>query len=133
ALHFQPIDEILRDDDKQRQVNGINAFAQDHALAAALADRTGLDPARLAVERARILEVIAGRDSAQRLARLQRLAVARVDVSNLSLRDRHEWRLVNPILPAPEAKVHAAAQQIGLITRFAVERENAPFGDRASA
>ena len=69
----------------------------------------------------------------QRLARLQRLAVTGIDVPDLPLRNHHQRQLVNPILPAPEERMDAAAQECRLVSGFAPERDEVPFRDRAAS
>ena len=59
----QCVDARLGDDDEHRQVDGVDTFAEDRALAAALAEgRVGSIAAQKA---AGILKVVAGNDSAQ--------------------------------------------------------------------
>src|SRR5436305_1735528 len=69
----------------------------------------------------RVLEVVARRDPAKRLARLERLAGAGIDVADLALRDGDEPHLVDAILPSPQAEVQATAQQVGLVAGLPVE------------
>jgi hypothetical protein len=88
--------------------------------------------AALAEERHGVLEVVALDDLAQRLARLQRRAVAGVDVPDLPLRDRDQRHLVEPELPRPQPQVIAAAQELRLIAGLAVDRDDVPLGDRAA-
>ena len=54
----------------------------------------------------------------------QRLAVAGVHVTDLALRNGHQRRRVDAVLPAPVAEVDAAAQQLGLVAGLAVERDD---------
>src|SRR5205823_2438074 len=82
-LQRQPMDRVLGDDSEQGHVDGVDALAQDGALAAALAARRFLYPAQ---ERAGVLEVVARDDPADGLARQQRLAVPGVDIADLALR-----------------------------------------------
>ena len=117
---------------EQREVDRVDAFAQDRPLPAALAeDRLVLGARRLAPqESAGILEVVAGNDLAQRLARQQRLAVACIDIADLALRHRDQRHLVDAVLPSPEAEMQAAAEDLRLKPRLAVERDDPPLGDR---
>ena len=133
ALQFKPIRDILRDDDEEREVDRVNPFAQDRALPAALPRHAAFDLRRQSEKGPRILEMVAARHTPERLAGLQRLTIAGVDVSDLPLRHRHQRRLVNAVLPPPESKVQSTAQQIDLISGLAVEREDAPVRDRALA
>src|SRR5205085_4493227 len=85
-LHAEAVDGVLGDDDEQGRVDGVDAFAEDGALPAALpAPRPVL--AGAAQEGAGVLEVVGRGDAAERLAGRQRLAVAGVDVADLALRD----------------------------------------------
>ena len=129
------IDRIVGDNHEQGRVDGVDAFAKDRSLPAALA---ALTPARrssalvagFAQEGAGILEVIAGDDAAQGLAGRQRLAVASVDVADFALRNGHQRHLVDAVLPAPKPEMDAAAEQIGLVAGFAVQGDDAAFGHR---
>ena len=90
----------------QPNLEGV-AFAEDGALPAALAV-TGVLPGPLQ-ELLRVLGVVALDDAAERLTRRQGLAVARVDVADLSLRDCDQRGDVDAVLPAPVAEVQPAA------------------------
>src|SRR5262249_17889828 len=79
----------------------------------------------------RILELVAFGDPAERLAGGERLTVAGIDVADLSLRHGDKRYLVDAILPAPEAPVYAAAQEIGLQTGLAAERDDPALRDGA--
>jgi hypothetical protein len=68
-----------------------------------------------------ILKIIARDHAAKGLAGRQRLAVARINVTDFSLRDGHQRHLVNAVLPAPQPKVDAAAEQIGLVAGLTVQ------------
>ena len=81
--------------------------------------------------RAGVLEVVAGDDAAQGLAGRERLAVAGVDVADLALGNGHQRHLVDAVLPAPQAEVHAAAEHLGLEAGLAVEGDDPAFGDRS--
>src|ERR1043166_8011255 len=89
------------DDDEQRQVNGVNALAQDAALPAALT--AGFQ------ERDRILEVIAIDVAAEGLNRFERNTVARVEVSHLAFRYDDERFFMNAVLPRIQSEVNTAA------------------------
>ena len=132
AAGFQAVDRVLGHDREEREVDGVDAFAQDGPLPAALTqDRlcSGLvgSPPR---KRAGVLEVVAGNDLAQRLARQQRLAVAGVDITDLALRHRDQRHLVDAVLPAPESEMQAAAQHLRLKPRLAIQRDDPPLGHR---
>src|SRR5262249_42537388 len=116
ALKLEPVDRLLGDDQELREVDRVHALAEDRALAAALAYLglalgAGLPPGE---ERTRVLEVVAGDHLAERLAGQKGLAVAGVDVADLTLRDGDEGHLVDAELPPPEAEVKAAAEDLGL-------------------
>src|SRR5205085_10909986 len=107
ALDVQMVNHVFGDHEEERQVNRIDAFAQDRALAATLSSRAFVVPARLAEKCAGILEVIAIDHARQRLAGLERLAVTRVHVADLPLRDHYQRQLVYAVLPAPVEQVYA--------------------------
>src|SRR5262249_48929762 len=81
-LQVQIVDGILGDDDEEGEVDGVHAFAENHALPAALAARRR----RLAwfEKTACILKVVARGDPSQYLTGRERLAVAGVDVADLA-------------------------------------------------
>src|SRR5207244_530844 len=84
AAQFKVIDLVLGDNDELRAVNGIDAFAKNSALPAALAAKlvlAGLEEA-LGVLKVRTFD-----DAGEGLARLKRVAVAGVNVADFSLRD----------------------------------------------
>jgi hypothetical protein len=125
---------VFRDDDKQGRVDGIHTFANNGALAAALApgkSAATVVGAASNQERLSVLEVVALDVLAQRLAGRERLAVAGVDVSDLALRDSDEPGFVDRVLPAPIAEMHAAAKQRRLEAGLAIERDNLTSRDRA--
>ena len=131
----QAVDVVLGDHTNSARLMAYTPSRRIGPLAAALAARrllVGADrsPTRNA---AGVLEVVAGDDAAQRLARRQRLAVAGVDVADLALRNRHQRHLMDAVLPAPEAEMQAAAQQLGLEAGLAVQGDDAAFGHRALA
>ncbi len=124
----QPIDGILADDDEQGGIDRVHAFTQDRALPAALAAAHRLVPEQ---EAAGVLEVVARRDPAERLARLERFAVAGIDVADLALRNGDQAHLVDAILPPPQAEMQPAAQQVGLEARLAFEGDDRAVRDGA--
>ena len=128
----EAVDHVLGEHDEEREVDRVDAFAEDGPLPAALAgDRLLVGTDLLADEEAAgVLEVVAGNDAAQGLAGRQRLAVAGVDVADLALRHGHQRHLVDPVLPAPEAEVQAAAEHLGLEARLAVQGDDPALGDR---
>ena len=128
--HFQPINAILRDDDEQSEINGINAFTEDDPLPPALPDGR-LRRIRIAQEFPRILKMIAIHNPPQRLARRQRFPVPRICIPNLSLRHDHQRDLVNPILPRPIEKMNTTTEQISLITRLAIESDDSAIRNRS--
>src|SRR5262245_19882142 len=80
-----------------------------------------------AEERASVLEVIAHGNTSERLAWRQRIAVARVDVADLPLRNRDQRASMHAILPLPQTEMQTTAKQIGLVAGLAVERDDAAF------
>src|SRR5205814_4714002 len=117
AAVVQRVNRVFGDDGEQREIDRVNAFAEQIALSAALAGdkiAAGLSQ-RPADKRERILKVIAIDDARQSLSRSQRLAVARVHVAHFPLRDRDQRHLVNPILPAPKPQMQPAAQDVALV------------------
>ncbi len=84
-------------------------------------------------ELAGILEIVAGGDAAQCLAGGKRFAVAGIDVADLALRHRDERNFVQPIHPAPQADVKAAAQHVRLEAGFIAQRDQSALLDGAGA
>ena len=82
---------VFRNHDEQRQVNRVNAFTQNPALPAALTLRFE--------EADRVLEVVRIDGATERLDRLERDAVARIDLSHFTLADDNERLLMNAVLP----------------------------------
>jgi hypothetical protein len=113
------VNGLLGYHDKKREVQSVNAFTQYAALPSALST--------LGEEALRILEMIARDIAPEGLIRLQRLAVAGIDVSHLAFADDDKRSLMNFVLPWVEAEVQAAAQQSCLKARFALSRDNASF------
>ncbi len=132
AAGLQAVDRVFGHDREKREVDRVDAFAQDGPLAAALAqDRLVLGARRLAPQEAPgVLEVVAGNDLAQRLARRQRLAVAGIDIADLALRHRDQGHLVDAVLPPPEAEMQPAAQHLRLKPGLAIEGDDPPLRDR---
>src|SRR5207249_5423374 len=92
----EAVDGVLADDHEQGEVDCVHAFAEDGTLPAALAERGVIDlDDALAEKAAGVLKVVAWHHAGQRLARLQRLAVAGIDVADLALRHRHKGDLVD--------------------------------------
>src|SRR5262249_40454347 len=105
------VDRIFGDDHEQGRVDGIDTFAQDGPLSATLTSHRRRSLLAGFSEKATgVLEMVALHDAAERLAGRQRLAVARVDVADLALRDGDEWHFVETILPSPKSEVETAAQ-----------------------
>src|SRR5205085_2366258 len=65
--------------------------------------------------------------------RLQRNAVARVNISHLPFADDDEWFLMNAVLPWVQSKVNAATQKPRLETGFAIARDDLALFKRAFA
>ena len=118
------IDAVLSQHVELRQVNGVNALAQDQPLASLLA--------ACFEEFLGVLKVVAVDDSSERLPGIERHAVAGEDVTEATLFDRDERQLVNAILPAPIADVHATAQDVGLISGPAVGGDELALVERAA-
>ena len=114
---------ILGNHVEQRDVDGVDAFAEDAALTAFL-------PV-VGQELPRVLEVVAVDDAGQGLGRQELLAAARKDVADLALLDGHQGELVDPVLPPPQSEVDAAAKDVGLVARLVVQRDDRSFGQRA--
>ena len=104
------IHAVLRDDDKQREVERVESFAQDRALTAALA--------AVGQESARILEGVALHHAAQGLRGGQRRSVAGVDVADLAFGDDHQRFDVDLELPREKAEMQTAAENVGLKSGF---------------
>ena len=132
AAGFEAVDRVFGHDREERDVDRVDTFAQDRPLPPALTqDRLVLGARRLAAqEAAGILEIVAGNDLAQRLARQQRLAVTGVDIADLALRHRDQRHLVDPVLPPPQSEMQTAAQDLRLKPRLAIERDDSPLGHR---
>ena len=132
AAGVEPVDRVFGQHVKERLVDRVNTFSQDRPLPAALAgDRRLVGTKLLAHQEAtRILEVVAGNHAAERLAGRQGLTVPGVNVTDLALRHRDQRHLVDPELPAPEAKMQAAAQEINLEARLSIDGDDPAFGNR---
>src|SRR5262249_4293494 len=131
ALQVQTIHLVFSDDEKQGQVQRVDAFAENGPLPTALAEQALVPLPRLPEEGVSVLKIIAENDPAERLAGRERLAVAGINVANLALRHRDQGHLVNPELPAPKPKMKTPAQQVRLVARLAVQGNDPAFRDRA--
>ncbi|OQA13936.1 MAG: hypothetical protein BWY63_03317 [Chloroflexi bacterium ADurb.Bin360] len=118
AVQRQVVDALLRDYDELRQVDGIRAFAENLPL------RSPLSAA--AQEVLHILEIIRGDIAGEGLCCRQWYAIAGKDVADAPLRDGNQWFDVDPVLDGEEI-VQTTAQHVRLITRFAVQRDEALF------
>src|SRR5437868_6674000 len=116
---------VFGDHHEQRQVDRINAFAQNAALAAALTASFQ--------ERDCILKVIRINVATQRLNRLQRNTVARISVSHLAFGYDHERFFMNAVLPRIQSEVNTAAQEAGLKPRLATAGNDPAFAQRTLA
>jgi hypothetical protein len=81
----------------------------------------------------RVLEVVRIDGATERLDRLERNAVAGIDVSHLAFTDDDERFLMNAVLPRIQSEVNTAAQKASLITGFAVARDDLSFTERPLA
>ena len=122
---FQRKHAILGDHVEQRDVDGVHAFAEDAPLTAFL-------PA-VGEKLPRVLEVVAVDHPGQGLRGDQLVAAAGENVTDLPLFDGDQGQLVDRVLPAPEAEMEAAAEDVGLVARFAAEGDHRAFGQRAAA
>ena len=130
----EPVDRVLGDDDEQRQVDGVDAFAQDRPLPAALAGDRLLVGADLLAheERPGVLEVVArrrrGRASgwaaaARRRGRRRSRSCPAGTVTSGTLWMRYCQR--------QQAEVQAAAEHLGLEAGLAVQGDDPALGHRA--
>ena len=128
GLHdFEREDGVLTDHREQRRVDRIDALAEDRPLASLLAGDPaggGVSGGLEAEEAAGILEVVAVDDPCERLAGGKGLTVAGKDVADLPLRDAHQWRGVDGVLPAPPAEVEATAEDVGLVAGLGRRRDD---------
>ena len=87
-------------------------------------------------ERGGILEVVALDHAAERLPGRERLAIAGIDVADLTFGDRHQSHFVDGILPTPQADVDATCAYLaeqGVPLLFDTPRHRPEFsGDEAS-
>ena len=120
---FQREDAIFGNHVEQRDVDGVDAFAEDAALAAFLAVAGQKLPC--------VLEVVALDDPGQGLRRHELIAAAGEDVADLPLLDGDQGKLVDFVLPAPESEMDAAAEDVGLVARLAVQGNDRALGQRA--
>ena len=112
----QEVEVAVGEDGELREVDRVGALAQDLPLRAALA--------ALAEEALGVAEVVRDGVRGQRLRGRQRPAVAREDVADLALGDRHQRHDVDAVLEREE-HVPAAAQHVGLEAGLALERDEA--------
>src|SRR5262249_33503239 len=131
SLQVEPIDHVFGDHDEQSQVNGINAFAEDGSLPAALAQLGGVLVCRLTQEGSSVLKVVASNHAPQSLAGLQRLTISRVDITDLALRHGHQGNFMDAILPAPKPQVKSTAEKVHVIAGFIIQSDDAAFLDGA--
>ena len=136
GLHdFQREDGVLTDHREQRRVDRIDTLAEDRPLASLLAGDPaggGVSGGLEAEKAAGILEVVAVDDPCERLAGGKGLTVAGKDVADLPLRDAHQWRGVDGVLPAPPAEVEATAEDVGLVTGLGSGSDDPPLRHAAS-
>ena len=108
--------------DELREIERIGALAQDLALRAFLT--------AIFEKGARLLEVVGVDVGGERLCRSEGNAVAREDIADLTLRDRHQRLAMHAILERHEEMI-AAAQHLRLKAGLAVERDQS-IPDRAA-
>src|ERR1043166_8797029 len=89
------------DHDEEREVDGVNALAQNAALPTALTARFQA--------RNRILKVIAINVAAQGLNRFERNTIASVEVSHFAFSYDDERFFMNAVLPPIQSEVNTAA------------------------
>src|SRR5204862_7502454 len=82
---------FFRNDSEQHQVDSVNAFAENPALPASLTFRFE--------ETDRVLDMIGINGASERLDRLERNTIPRIDVSHLTFSYDDERFLMNAILP----------------------------------
>jgi hypothetical protein len=111
-------------DPRNGRIHRVHAFAEDGELPTSLASARAL--AVPFQKRQRVLEVIAGHDTAKRLPGRQRHAVTGIHVADFSLRNGHKRRGMHAVLPTPVAKMHTTAQQLRRKPGFAI-RSMRPF------
>jgi len=124
AIQGQVVGLVLGDDDELGDVDGVGAFAQDHALGALLA--------AVGQEGAHILEVVGLHVARQGLGGRKILAIAGEDVPDLALGDGDEGHPVNPVHEGHE-EMPAAAQHVGLETGFPIQRDEAALDGALAA
>ena len=73
-----------------------------------------------------VLEVIRAGVGCQHLHGAQRLTVARENISDLALRDGHQWGDVHIILNGHQ-EVQTTTEHVGLIAGFAIQGNEARF------
>src|SRR5262249_35667138 len=119
---------VLGDDDEHGEVDGVDAFAEDGPLPAALPAHAVLPSAE---EGGGVLEVVAGDDAAEGLARLEHLAVAGVDRADLPLPDGDPGDFGNVMLPRPRRGGEAPAEDFAREAAPAVHRDDPAPAARA--
>ena len=115
-------DLLVGDDHELDEVDGVGSLSEDLAL------RTPLPAAR--EEDANVLEVARGHVRGKRLRRLEGAPVAREHVTDFPLWNGDERHGVNAVLQRHQ-EMYAAAQDVGLKARFAVQRDE-PRRDSAA-
>ncbi len=108
---------VFGNDDEEREIDRIDAFAQNRALAATL-------PA-LIQECRRILKRVALNCFSERLDWRQGAAVAGVDVADAAFGNLHERLLVDAELPREVSEMQPAAQHQRLIAGLAIDGDDA--------
>jgi len=116
AVEGQVVEIVAGQHHEEREVDGVGALAQEHALRPLLAA-----PAQ---EGRGVLEVVGAQVGGQRLGRRQRMAVAGEDVADLSLRNGDQPHLVDTVLERLQ-EVPAAAQDRRLKAGLALESDQA--------
>src|SRR5262249_53965161 len=82
-------------------------------------------------ELARVLEVIAVDDASENALGRNGGAIRGDHQRDLTLRDNCDRHFDDAVLPAPIAEVQSRRERVGLITRFAAERDEPPGRERA--
>src|SRR5262249_20143594 len=108
------VELVFRNDEKLRQVDGVGTLTQDGALRTTLATR-----GQKATD---VLKIGLWGVRCKGLRRAEWPAVSGEDVSDASLRDRHERHLVHAILQGHEI-VQAATKDLRLKASLAAERD----------
>ncbi len=109
------------DDYEEGGIDGIHAFAEDGALAAALA--------ALAQEGLGVLVAMDGDSAAECLRGAERFAIAGVEVADAALRNGDEGHHVDAEHPARVAEVQATAEHAGLEAGFAIQGDDTALAE----